>query len=503
MMGRKGYEEKLFYGFSLTQKVPEGHLVRQLDRVIDLSFVRPLVGKYYSHTGQPSVDPVVLFKTMLLGYLYGITSERRLAEECGLNMAFMWYLGYDLDEPTPNHSVISKARSRYGKEVFEKFFQEVLSICVKAGLVKGEKVFADSTLISANASLKSILARAEAREVRYTPREYVEKLFEENPVEEGAKDKSKAEPGSSGPEEVGRQSESKKVSSKTHYSSTDPEASLVTRPWKGLMIAYKGHFTVDSGRVITALKVTPAGVDDAKVVEALVEAQPIRPREFCADSHYGVAEVYEGLLKKGIKPVIPRRSPQSRIPSPGKLSLKAFRYIPERDVFMCPEGKELRRKAYLKRWGSYYYRARKKECSGCRRRQACSTEKSPRMLMRYPREKQEAVDWAVNHLATPEAKKTLKERAIFAEWIIAEAKTLHGLRKALFRGLEKTSIQALLTASVQNIKRLIKHCRDRITQTAVNPFITEGLKRVQKSFDQFLTMAVQLKYTLILKTQVS
>lgn len=230
MMGQKGYEEKLFYGFSLTQRVPEGHLARQLDRVIDLSFVRPLVGKYYSHTGQPSVDPVVLFKTMLLGYLYGITSERRLAEECSLNMAFMWYLGYDLDEPTPNHSVISKARARYGKEVFERFFQEVLSVCVKRGLVKGEKVFADSTLISANASLKSIVPKAEAREVQYTPREYVEKVFEENPLEEEGKEKTRAEEGGSSPSEMGRQVEGKKVSSKTHYSSTDPEASLVTRP---------------------------------------------------------------------------------------------------------------------------------------------------------------------------------------------------------------------------------------------------------------------------------
>lgn len=128
-------------------------MVKQLDQVIDLSFVRGLVRRYYSHTGQPSVDPVVLFKMMLLGYFYGITSERRLAEECSLNMAFiMWYLDYELGESTPNHSVIYKSRARYGKEVFERFFQEVLLKCVKAGLVKGEKVFADSTLINANAS---------------------------------------------------------------------------------------------------------------------------------------------------------------------------------------------------------------------------------------------------------------------------------------------------------------------------------------------------------------
>lgn len=116
-MGQKQFAPKLFHAFSLDKVVPEGHLLRHLEATVDLSFVRELCAPYYSHTGQPSVDPVVLFKMMLLGYLYGITSERRLAEECSLHLAFRWYLGYDLDEPTPDHSVISKARVRYGKEV--------------------------------------------------------------------------------------------------------------------------------------------------------------------------------------------------------------------------------------------------------------------------------------------------------------------------------------------------------------------------------------------------
>ena len=101
----------------------------------------------------------MIFKMMLLGYFYGITSERRLAEECSLHLAFRWYLGYDLDEATPNHSVLSKARSRYGKDVFEKFFEHVLRRCVEAGLVKGERIFADSTLIDADASVRSLVDR--------------------------------------------------------------------------------------------------------------------------------------------------------------------------------------------------------------------------------------------------------------------------------------------------------------------------------------------------------
>ncbi len=123
----------------LDNVVPEGHLLRHLEATVDLSFVRELCAPYYSHIGQPSVDPVVLFKMMLVGYLYGITSERRLAEECSLHLAFIWYFGYDLDDPTPVHSVISKARVRYGKEVFEAFFQRVLKLCVEAGLVDGKE----------------------------------------------------------------------------------------------------------------------------------------------------------------------------------------------------------------------------------------------------------------------------------------------------------------------------------------------------------------------------
>jgi hypothetical protein len=146
-VGTKVYQEKMFYNFSLNKRVPEDHFLRKVAKVVDLSFVwfdklpstllrdsersrtvttlskvegRKLVKPYYSYTGQPSIDPLVLFKMMLIGYFYEITSERRLAEDISLNMAFMWYLGYDLDESTPNHSVISKARARYGKEVFEQ-----------------------------------------------------------------------------------------------------------------------------------------------------------------------------------------------------------------------------------------------------------------------------------------------------------------------------------------------------------------------------------------------
>ena len=137
MLGRKEFRPKLFYHLSLEEYVPEDHLLRRVTAAVDLGFVPRLTARFYSHTGQPGIDPVVLFKMALLGYLYGITSERRLAEELRLNLAFMWFVGYDLDERTPDHSVLSKARRRFGVTVYQAFFSEIVRQCERAGLIDG------------------------------------------------------------------------------------------------------------------------------------------------------------------------------------------------------------------------------------------------------------------------------------------------------------------------------------------------------------------------------
>lgn len=487
MMGQKVFQEKFFYNFSLSQRVPEDHILRKLCEVVDLSFVRGLTAPYYSYTGHPSVDPVVLFKMMLLGYLYGITSERRLAEECSLNLAFMWYLGYDVDEPTPDHSVISKARARYGKEAFEKFFERILELCVKAGLVTGEKVFADSTLIRANASLKSVVPRSDAFQPSRSPKEHIEQVFTENPVSseedpepvlaqvtaQSAKmgaagdqaaffDLPEEEQGESDgkatavpiPVRRGRPAKPKQGYNEQYVSKTDPDASVVSRPIIGKGLFYKEHFTVDSSRVITAVRVTPAAVEDYTQVRELLDKHPIVPKRFCADSHYGVPEVYGELKRREILPTIPRRSSHTQKPRPGHLPVSAFRYDPERDVYLCPQNKPLRRAAFEAKWQRYHYRPRHSDCQGCPFRKACATEKSVRTVIRAKEE--EALTWAMEQLQTPQAVGIMTERSVCAEGVAGEAKGFHGLRRALCRGLEKVTIQALLIAAVQNLKRLVK-----------------------------------------------
>ena len=160
MMGRKARVGKLFYQVSLKDLVPARHLLRRVEEAVDFGVVHRLTARFYSHTGQPSVDPVVLFKMALLGYLYGVLSERRLVEEIRLNLAYRWFIGYDLDEAIPDHSVLSKARRRFGPTAYEAFFTDVVRQCERAGLIRGDQLFMDSTLVAAHADLGRVGSRA-------------------------------------------------------------------------------------------------------------------------------------------------------------------------------------------------------------------------------------------------------------------------------------------------------------------------------------------------------
>ena len=178
MMGEKTFTPKRVYQLDWERRIPPDHLLRRVAQVVDFSFVRRLTARFYSHTGKPGVDPVVLFKMVLLGYLYGITSERRLAEELRLNLAFMWFVGYDLDESTPDHSVLSKARRRFGITLYQAFFAEIVRQCGQAGLLCGDRLFIDSTLAQANADDAVLRSRALVDA-------HLAALWEENPPPEG------------------------------------------------------------------------------------------------------------------------------------------------------------------------------------------------------------------------------------------------------------------------------------------------------------------------------
>ena len=158
---------------SIEDLVPQDNFYRQVERSLDLSFVRDLADEFYSSMGRPSVDLVVLFKLQLIAFFEGIRSERQLMEAVNLNLAHRWFIGYDLDEPVPDHSSLSKIRERYGLEVFQLFFERIVEMCIEAGLVWGEELYFDSTKVQANANINGMIERAE-----FEAQQHLDQLFQ-------------------------------------------------------------------------------------------------------------------------------------------------------------------------------------------------------------------------------------------------------------------------------------------------------------------------------------
>src|ERR1043166_8227570 len=185
MMGQHDRSESLFYYFRIEDQVPENHLLRFIDRYVSFDFVRAKLKESYSDTGRPSIDPEVLLRILLLGYLYGITSERKLLEELRMHLAWRWFTGLGFEQEIPDHSTFSK--NRHGRfqqsNLFQELFERIVEQCIQAGLVKGEQMSVDGSFILADASHRSSIPReqfAEAAKVNYGARKYLEELEQEN-----------------------------------------------------------------------------------------------------------------------------------------------------------------------------------------------------------------------------------------------------------------------------------------------------------------------------------
>src|SRR5713226_1096761 len=233
MMGQQTRTESLFYYFRLADQIPEDHLLRLIDQHIDLSFVRERVKSFYSATGRPSIDPEVLLRLLLVGYLYGITSERRLLEEVRMHLAYRWFTRLDFEQEIPDHSTFSKNRHGRFRQagVFREVFEEIVRRCLEAGLVEGKNLAVDGTMVGADASRQSRVRREqlqEAAQVSQTVQEYLAELEEMNPVPEAEM-----------------------------VSATDPDAILTTKGGGTAVMAYYDNYLIDTAsRVILGVEAT-------------------------------------------------------------------------------------------------------------------------------------------------------------------------------------------------------------------------------------------------------
>lgn len=434
MQGQKPPQEGLFYYGSLDDLVPPDNPYRRLDELLDLTWVRRQTRSLYSWTGRPSIDPVVIAKLLLIAYFEGITSERELMRQVQVNLAFRRFIGYRLDEEVPDHSSLSRARYRLGQPFFRQFFEHVLRLCLDAGLVGGEHQSIDSTFVQANASLASLQPRL----VPVVVQRFTAQIFRENPVEEEA---------------PGPRRGSRTTRNRDYVSRTDPDSGLMARKSRTARLGYLVHYSVDRfKKIVTGVRTVAGHVPDAGELLPLVDALRARAlpvRSVAADKGYSTGRVYEGLHRRGILAFIPL--PKQGGERQGLFGQEAFRYDAVLDEFRCPNGAALTLRQV--RQGERKYRPRPSDCAACPLRRQCTRGQVRTLtISRYHAYLQEARRLQ----GTAAAKRAAVARRTGPENLFSEAKGQHGLSRARYRGLANMEQQALLTATVQNLKRYLQ-----------------------------------------------
>ena len=433
MMGEHAKQNELWSEpVNLARRIPEDHPLRKLKAVLQLDFVRQEVSRFYGSNGNVSVDPVLIMKMMLLLFWDNVASERELMKVIPLRIDYLWFLGYGLEDEVPHHSVLSKARKRWGKEVFEKLFGRTVGQCMKAGLIDGSKLHVDSSLVRADASLNCV--------VRVT----MAKLDEEEEAPGDGEPKGGSGGGVNGKNKI----------------TTDPDSTLVRHRTGKSVPSYKNHRALDDkAGVITAMSTTTGIRDDGAellgVLEAHEETTGRKPKAVIGDSRYGITSNFIALAARGIRThMADLRGRQCNHRQEGIYGQERFVYDAKKDTFTCPAGRKLYKHHYHHQRGYHEYRAAEGVCARCRLAHLCTRAKKGRTLNRYP--EQELLDRARRQSNGPSAVRDRKRRQWFQERNFAEAATEHGFKRARWRGLQKQTIQDQLIAAIQNLKILIR-----------------------------------------------
>ena len=458
MMGQqKDYQHKIFItGFNLEKRVPKDHILRKIHEQIDFDFIYKEVKHTYGVKGNVSIPPPVILKLMLLLILYNVRSERELMATLPLRLDWLWVLGYDLEDDSPNHSVLSKARARWGVKTFKRFFERILWQCVEAGLVDGSKLFIDASLIDADASNNSVINTQSLKKHLNKSYRRLEARLDD------IKDQ-KATPVNEKP-----------------ISTTDPDASVVRQGKGRSKLRYKTHRAVDEKHeIITATKVTAGSVDDGKVLEEMVDLHEQNTQKtidtVVADTKYGTVDNYLHCHEKGIKTHIPsiEESHRGSGRRKGIFSKEEFVYNPDTDTFTCPAGKVLTKQKFKKKRKHFEYKASSKDCMECPIRDKCTRSKSGRTLKRHAR--QEELDAIIKKTKSRESKKDLKTRQHLCERSFAQS-TQYGFKRARWRTLWRMEIQDFLIAAIQNIKVLINQPKPRMSKSNVEEYRETGFQ---------------------------
>lgn len=429
MLGRKERDQlELFITGSLRQLVPDEHVLVRVDRVLDLSWLREEVADCYcADDGRPGIDPEVAVRLMLAGLLTGILHDRKLMREAQVNIAIRWFTGYGLHEKLPHHSSLTRIRQRWGEQRFRKIFKRTVEACLRAKIATAEVVHIDASLIRANVSWDSLVER------------HVGDVLSENQIDE----------------ETEAERTSRKTGKYKKVCTTDPDATMATNARnRRLEPAYKQHTAVDDKvGVVLDVAVTTGQTNEGEMIEPQVDEVEATTRvdikTLTADAGYAYAKVYGALERRGIDALIPAKAEpiKSRVP------LRRFRYDARHDILKCPKGRILRPARPIKHGRFFYSKA--KDCARCPLKSDCLSKgrvnKAVVVGDDYPallRARRRRERWS------KEDQRLYQRHRWRSEGFHGEAKTWHGLARAVRRGLSNMKIQAYLTAAAINLKRL-------------------------------------------------
>jgi transposase len=454
MMGRrKGGEGQFFYLFDLDKVVPSDHLVRQIDGLLDLSWVHKELAPYYSHTGRPSIDPVLMIRMLIVGYVFAIRSERRLCSEVQVNLAYRWFCKLGIEDSIPDHSVFCRARHERFREsdALRRVFESVVALCIAAGLVGGEAFSVDASLIKADADKKrrvpgdQPIAWPRAEEASRAVREYLAAL-----------DAARADEKESDRDDGGSSSASSRATPAKEVSLTDPQATWVIRPGVDPFFAYDANYLIDNkaGIIVDAEGTRANRTVEITVAQTMVERVSrcfdLWPQRLAGDTVYGAVRLLKWLVDRKITPHVPVWDKSAR--HDGTFNRSDFVFDRERNVYTCPGGAELTSTGNIDQGHIVYYRASKNDCSVCSLKPKCTTA----VVRKITRDLDEDIRDRVRKLANTEAFQQSRRERKKIEMRFAHMKRILRLDRLRLRGLSGARDEVLLTATAQNLRRLAK-----------------------------------------------
>jgi transposase len=440
MMGHRQVEQAaLFYEFSLEGHVPTDHLLRSIDRFVELGELRQLLASFYSPLGRPSIDPELMIRMLIIGYCFGIRSERRLCDEVHLNLAYRWFCRLGLNGRVPDHSTFSK--NRHGRfrqsDLLRRLFETVLRRCIKEGLVGGEGFAVDASLIKAEANRQKGIEGEKGLPQEVTGRAVEEYLAVLDDAAFGA---------------------ATEVTPK-FISPADPAARWTGAHGGQAFFAYSTNYLIDVDNAIIVDVEATTAIRQAEVlaakrmIERAMERFDLHPAKLMGDSAHGSADMLGWLVdKQGIEPHVTVFDKSAR--SDGTFSRDDFTYDRARDIYVCPGGNTLPTTRTLVNDGAtILYRASKRDCAGCVLKPKCCPNTPARKVPRSIHE--DARDMARQIAKSPQGRTSRRMRKKI-EMLFAHLKRILKLDRLRLRGPKGARDEFLLAATAQNLRKLAK-----------------------------------------------